>query len=61
MNDEYDDEPRPRSYQRCRDRICGATDCPTCFPFTYRDEDAREAEEQDALAAEREANYQNSL
>lgn len=24
-----------RSWTRCRDRMCGALDCPTCYPLSF--------------------------
>jgi hypothetical protein len=31
-----DDRPEPKKrYHRCKDRTCGALDCPTCYPNTY--------------------------
>lgn len=34
---EYDDdEPRKPRYMRCRDRMCGADDCPNCHPENFR-------------------------
>jgi len=34
--EEYDEEkPKRRRLIRCSDRMCGATDCPTCFPGNF--------------------------
>jgi len=27
--------PKRKGYTRCKDRMCGALDCPTCYPLTY--------------------------
>lgn len=32
-------EPKRKSYLRCSDRMCGALDCPTCYPLTYQEPD----------------------
>lgn len=40
---EYDEPKKPR-YTACADRVCGAEDCPTCRPGTYRDADQIEDE-----------------
>jgi hypothetical protein len=29
-------EPRRKHYVRCRDRMCGANDCPTCRPGNFK-------------------------
>jgi len=36
--DEREDEDRPRkkNYVSCKDRTCGALDCPSCFPSSYK-------------------------
>lgn len=37
-----DDESRPEKKRRvyaCKDRMCGALDCATCFPNTYDEPD----------------------
>ena len=34
-----------RKYIRCTDRMCGATDCPNCFPSSYDAEERAEREE----------------
>lgn len=47
-----DDDDRPeqkKRYRRCKDRTCGADDCPTCHPATYdqpQNSDEREQQEQ---------------
>ena len=49
-SDDYDDPP-PKRYIRCSDRMCGAEDCPTCHPENFRggvyfeDLEGREKEE----------------
>lgn len=40
MPRDEDDESRPekrRKIYRCKDRMCGALDCPTCNPGGYED------------------------
>jgi hypothetical protein len=27
----------PEKYKRCKDRLCGADDCPTCRPGNFTD------------------------
>ncbi len=34
-----------RRWRGCPDRMCGASDCPTCFPFSY--DEKEESEETD--------------
>jgi len=44
-----DDDSRPepkRRITKCKDRICGATDCPTCFPNSYDETSEEETESQ---------------
>jgi len=52
--DEYRDElAADRSYRdrwRCSDRMCGAEDCATCHPLTYRDAQSDEDGEEDEKA-----------
>lgn len=36
---DFDERPPKRKhYMRCHDRMCGALDCPTCYPLTYMDD-----------------------
>ncbi len=34
----------PKRWRGCRDRMCGATDCPTCFPTSYDQEKEKDSE-----------------
>lgn len=51
MRHDPDDRPDPptrRIYHGCKDRMCGAEDCPTCRPGTYdhpQNSDEREEQE----------------
>lgn len=52
MRHDPDDRPDPptrRIYHGCKNRMCGADDCPTCRPDTYdhpQNSDEREEQEQ---------------
>ena len=47
-NDDYRDElaaeRKRKHWPRCRDRMCGATDCPTCYPLSFDQGDEPEDE-----------------
>jgi len=39
MSSKYDDdydEPSPKRYKKCSDRMCGAEDCPNCHPENFQ-------------------------
>ncbi len=33
-----------KRWRGCHDRMCGATDCPTCFPTSYDQEEEEDSE-----------------
>jgi hypothetical protein len=35
MSDYDEQELKPKRYQQCRDRMCGAGDCPLCNPSNF--------------------------
>jgi hypothetical protein len=47
-----------REYKRwrgCRDRMCGATDCPTCYPGSWDDDENSDEDEEDENTEEESA------
>jgi hypothetical protein len=50
-----EDDPEPRPLRRvwmCSDRMCGALDCPTCYPGWEDGEDGEDDSENEEVANE---------